>query len=58
MRHDDPADDTEPWGPGRCPNCGEDDVDGGRCYYCGWPEHSENCLCADCRAKTYGKTPW
>lgn len=21
---------------GRCPNCGEDELDGGECYYCGW----------------------
>lgn len=20
---------------GRCPNCGEDEIDGGRCHYCG-----------------------
>lgn len=24
---------------GRCPQCGEDEIDGGRCYYCGWPDH-------------------
>lgn len=32
---------------GRCPNCGEDEVDGARCYYCGW--HDYNCgLCDEC----------
>ena len=33
---------------GRCPNCGEDEVDGAICYYCGW--HNYNCgICEDCR---------
>ena len=33
----------------RCPNCGEDEVDGAKCYYCGW--HDYNCgLCDECRA--------
>lgn len=25
---------------GRCPNCGEDEMDGARCYYCGFHEYS------------------
>lgn len=34
---------------GRCPNCGEDEMDGARCYYCGF--HDYNCgLCDECRA--------
>lgn len=33
---------------GRCPNCGEDEIDGARCYYCGW--HDYDCgLCDECR---------
>lgn len=36
---------------GRCPNCGEDEVDGARCYYCGW--HDYDCgLCDDCLSTT------
>lgn len=31
---------------GRCPECGEDEMDGGRCYYCGF--HDYNCGMADC----------
>ena len=42
------ADDLAYWVEGRCPNCGEDELDGARCYYCGW--HDYNCgLCDDCR---------
>lgn len=27
---------------GRCPNCGEDELEFGTdCHYCGWPEHHE-----------------
>ena len=32
---------------GRCPNCAEDEMDGGRCYYCGYHEYS--CDLPDCR---------
>lgn len=31
---------------GRCPECGEDEMDGGRCYYCGF--HDYNCGLNDC----------
>lgn len=31
---------------GRCPNCGEDEMDGARCYYCGF--HLYDCEMPDC----------
>lgn len=31
---------------GRCPNCGEDEMDGARCYYCG--HHEYDCEMPDC----------
>ncbi|WP_158010592.1 hypothetical protein [Tardibacter chloracetimidivorans] len=32
---------------GRCPECGEDEMDGARCYYCGF--HDYNCgICDKC----------
>lgn len=38
------ADERE--GDGRCPNCGEDEMDGARCYYCGF--HEYECGLPDC----------
>jgi hypothetical protein len=37
---------------GRCPNCGEDELEGpgGKCLYCGW--HDYDCeVCDDCIAR-------
>jgi hypothetical protein len=31
---------------GRCPECGEDEMDGARCYYCGF--HDYICDIPDC----------
>ena len=31
---------------GRCPECGEDEMDGARCYYCGF--HDYDCELPDC----------
>ena len=28
--------DEDEWS-GRCPNCDEDELDGEKCLYCGWP---------------------
>lgn len=30
-----------PENDGRCPNCGEDEMYTGRCYYCGWPKDDD-----------------
>lgn len=32
---------------GRCPECGEDEMDGARCYYCGF--HDYKCGFDDCK---------
>ncbi len=34
-------------GDGRCPNCGEDEMDGARCYYCGF--HDYECGLPECQ---------
>ena len=31
---------------GRCPECGEDEMDGARCHYCGF--HDYDCEMPDC----------
>jgi len=42
-------------GEGRCPNCGEDEMDGGRCYYCGF--HDYDCgMCEECAGKSDDRT--
>ena len=38
--------DEEFEGDGRCPECGEDEMEGGRCYYCGY--HNYICGFDDC----------
>lgn len=37
---EDPAD-------GRCPECGEDEMDGGRCHYCGYKAYRDDSEGAD-----------
>jgi len=43
---------------GRCPECGEDEMDGARCYYCGFHDYAcglPECTWCSARDEHIGK---